>query len=142
MLEYEVMRVCDAGRKVEKHLRIAGRTRGTISVKQENDPVRNRAILVARLSPARDHRPIPPLYDVTLVSATSETLTLAGYERVEVGPLRFECAVGQSWLLELAVVQDLIDMGNRWNAASGEAHDLREQLARLQSAQIGGGAEG
>jgi hypothetical protein len=132
-MEFEVMRVCEGGRKLEKHVRVAGRSRGRISIGQEDDGIRHRAILVARFHPSQGHRPIPALYDVTLIGSTGDTWTLAGFERIEAGPTRFECSVAQTWLLELATVQELIDMGVKWNAAAGEAHELREEIRRLRS---------
>ena len=127
------MQVCDCGRKVQKHVRVASRTRGTITIKQEDDPTRHRSILVARLSPSQGQRRIRPLYDVQLLGCTGETWTLAGQERIEAGPLQRETTVAQTWMLELAVVDELISVSQRLNAAAGEAHALREQLAALQA---------
>ena len=81
------MRTCDGGRVVEQHVRIAGRTRGSITVRQENDRIRHRTILVARLVPASGHRLITPLYDAVLIGTSGERWMLAGSERIITGPL-------------------------------------------------------
>jgi hypothetical protein len=53
------------------------------------------------------------------------------HERVLAGALHDEMSFTQIWRLEMAVVQDIIDMGIKWSAAAGEVHELRERLARL-----------
>ena len=98
------MRVCDGGRRQEKHVRIAGRTRGRLSVGQEADAVRHRSLLVARVHPAAGFRAIPALYDVVLIASTGERWILTGHERIQSGPLAHEYAVAQTWILEPAVV--------------------------------------
>ena len=130
-MDYEVMRTCDGGRVVKQHVRIAGRTRGSITVRQETDNIRHRTILVARLVPASGHRPITPLYDAVLIGTSGERWMLAGSERIITGPLGREVSVGQSWIIEPVVVQDLIDVEVKWTNALREANSLREQLRDL-----------
>jgi hypothetical protein len=130
-LEFVVERVCDGGKKMSKHMRFAKRVRGSITIEQINDPTRRRTVLVATFHPVPRSLGIPPLHDVTLIHGTGECWTLTGHERVHSGPLHDEMSFTQTWRLEMAAVQDIIDMGNKWNAAAGEAHELREQLARL-----------
>ncbi len=125
------MRVCDAGRRIEKHLRWASRTRGTLSIQQEHDGVRRRAVLVARLHPGTGQRAIPPLFDVALIGAKGTSWTLTGVERIQVAPLGREHAVGQTWLVEAAAVGDLIALEQKWSAACGRVHELEQQLKRL-----------
>ena len=48
-VEYQVQRVFDGGRVMEKHVRIAGIVSGSITVAQERDNLRHRTVLVARL---------------------------------------------------------------------------------------------
>ena len=76
---------------------------------------------------------IPPLYDVTLIRSTGQCWTLAGFERITNGPLSHEHSVAQTWLLELAVVDELISAKRRVNALSGELHELREQMKSRQT---------
>ncbi len=125
------MRTCDGGRVVEQHVRIAGRTRGNITVRQETDNIRHRAILVARLVPASGHRSIAPLYDAVLIGTSGERWMLTGSERIIAGPLAREVSVGQSWIIEPVVVQDLIDVEVKWTNALREANVLRDQLREL-----------
>lgn len=128
------MRVCDGGRRVEKHVRIASRSRGSIRIQQEDDSTRHRAVLVARLAPAAGHRAIPALYDVTLIGTSGDRWVFGGFERIEAGPLAREYAVGQTWIIEPVVVQDLIDVEVRWTHALREASELRERLRLLTEA--------
>jgi len=130
-MDYDVMRVCDGGRIVEKHVRQAGRTRGSLTIRQEADSVRHRAIIVARLAPAAGRRAIPPLFDATLVGTSGDCWMLRGYERIEAGPLAREVSVGQTWIVEPAAIQDLIDIETKWRSALLEASELREQLRAL-----------
>ena len=133
------MRVCDGGRRVEKHVRIASRTRGSLTVRQEADGLRRRAVLVARLAPAIGHRAVPPLCDVALIGTAGDRWILSGFERIEAGPLAREYAVGQTWVVEPVIVQDLIDAETRWSHAVREVQALREQL---QALSVGGAAPG
>jgi hypothetical protein len=96
------------------HVRNAGTVRGVLSVKQEEDSIRHRTVLVARLSPVSGARPIPPLYDVALVSSTGDVWTLAGYERVQSGALQHEYTLGQSWLVTPAPLEDLRKAEAEW----------------------------
>jgi hypothetical protein len=133
-MEFEIMRVCDGGRRVEKHVRLAGRTRGSLSIVQEADQTRRRAVLVARLAPAGGQRAVPPLYDVVLVGTSGDRWILSGFERIEAGPLRLEHALGQTWVVEPVAVQDLIEAERRWIDAVRDANELRERLTALGSA--------
>ena len=68
-------RVFDGGRVMEKHARIAGIVRGRLTVGQEQDSLRHRTVLVARLLCSGGVRtPVHPLYDVTLVASSGESL--------------------------------------------------------------------
>jgi len=128
-VEYQVQRVFDGGRVMEKHVRTAGIVRGQLTVAQEEDSLRHRTVLVARLICGGSPRPpVQPLYDVTLIASTGGSWTLAGFERIEAGPMRHVHLVGQAWLVEPVVIQDLIDAERKWGAASGRAHDLEQQL--------------
>jgi hypothetical protein len=117
---------------MEKHVRTAGIVRGRLTVKQEQDSLRHRTVLVARLlSSGGTNSPVHPLYDVTLVASSGESWTLAGFERIEAGPMRHVHLVGQAWIVEPASIQDLIDVERKWSAASGRAHELEQQLISL-----------
>lgn len=116
---------------MEKHVRIASIVKGKLTVAQEQDSLRHRTVLVARLHTGTARSPIPPLFDVTLVASTGETWTLAGFERIEAGPMRHVHLLGQAWLIEPAAIQDLIDVERRWSVASGRAHELEQQLIGL-----------
>jgi hypothetical protein len=67
------------------------------------------------------------------VGTSSDCWVFTGHERIEAGPMREECLVGQPWLVEPAAIQDLIDVSNKWNRAAGEAHELREEIKRLRT---------
>jgi hypothetical protein len=89
-------------------------------------------VLVARLLCCGSvASPFPPLYDVSLVASNGESWTLAGYERIEAGALQHVHFVGQSWFIEPAAIQDLIQAERKWGAASGRVHALEEQLIGL-----------
>ena len=131
-VEYQVQRVFDGGRVMEKHVRIAGIVSGSITVAQERDSLRHRTVLVARLKCSDSFKtPVQPLYDVTLVAGTGESWTLAGFERIEAGPMRHVHLVGQAWIIEPVAIQALIDVERKWSAASGRAHELEQQLIGL-----------
>ncbi len=116
-----------------KHVRVAATVRGRLTVAQELDGLRHRTVLVARLVCSSSVKPaVQPLYDVTLVASTGECWTLAGFERIEAGPLRHVHFVGQSWIVEPAAIQDLIDAELKWSTASGRAHALEQQLTNLR----------
>jgi len=70
-------------------------------------------------------RPIPPLYDVQLVSSTGEVWVLAGYERVLSGALQHEYTLGQSWIVTPAPLEDLRKAESEWAR-------LAEMLAAIQ----------
>jgi hypothetical protein len=139
-MQYLVMRVFDGGRRLEKHARLAGRTRGSLAIHQETDNNRRRAILVARLAVDAGQRPAPPLHDVTLIGTSGEAFVLTGIERIEAGPLAREYAVGQTWIVEPVQVQDLLDAEQKWRDSAREVELLREQLRCLtQSSGITAG---
>lgn len=120
---------------IEKHLRLAGMVRGRLAITQEEDPIRRRMVLVARLLVPGNTRGIPPLCDVSLVASSGETWTLAGFERIEAGPLRHVHLVAQSWLVEPAVEQDLIDAERKWGEAARRVHELEQLLSSLPGQQ-------
>ena len=124
-----MQRIFDGGRVMEKHVRTASIVKGRLTVSQ--DSLRHRTVLVARLLTGSTRPQIPPLFDVTLVASTGETWTLAGFERIEAGPMRHVHLVGQAWLIEPVAIQDLIDVERKWSAASGRAHELEQQLIGL-----------
>jgi hypothetical protein len=134
-MDWVVQRVCEGGRKLSAHMRIAGRVRGRVTVEYKPDPTRNRTILVASLSTTETRDRIPPLYYVTLIRGTGECWTLVGFECITSVPLGHEHSVAQTWLLELAVVNELISAERRVNELSGEVHELREQLKAGMEAQ-------
>jgi len=102
-----VTRLFDGGRVMPHHVRNAGTVRGLLTIKQEDDHVRHRTTLVARLTPQHQigSRVVPPLYDVVLIASTGEVWTLAGYERVTSGALQQEYFLGQSWLVTPAPLE-------------------------------------
>jgi hypothetical protein len=127
-MEYFVVRVCDGGRKLPQRLRQNSGVRGTLRIQQEQDPVRHRWTLVARLTMGTE-RSIPPLYDVTMVTMNGTQWVISGHERIEAGPFRHEHrGVMQTWILEPASIQDVIDLEARWAAAALEAHKLHALL--------------
>ena len=127
-----MQRVFDGGRVMEKHAQIAWIVRGRLTVGQEQDSLRHRTVLVARLFCSGGVRtPVHLLYDVTLVASSGESWTLAGFERIEVGPMRHVHLVGQAWIIEPVAIQELIDVERKWSAASGRAHELEQQLIGL-----------
>lgn len=126
----------DGGRVIEKHLRLAGAVRGRLAIAQEEDAMRRRTVLVARLLVQGNTRTIPPLHDVTLVASTGETWTLAGFECIEAGPLRHVHLVAQAWLVEPATEQDLIDAERKWGAAARRVHELEQLLSALPGQQL------
>lgn len=132
-MDYEVMRVCAHGRQLEVHIRNAGRVRGTVTVKQEQDGVRHRTRLVARLAPLGGFVTIPPLYDAVLLQTRGEHWVLTGLELIASQPLGHEVSVAQTWIIEPVVVQDLIDIEIKWTNAVRDANALREELAALKA---------
>src|SRR5450755_3726907 len=78
-VEYMVTRVFAGGRLLSTAMRWATTTRGKLSISQEEDPVRHRRVLVARLSTGSNGmKVVPPLYDVVVVGCTGEWWTIAG----------------------------------------------------------------
>jgi hypothetical protein len=105
----------DGGRVIPHHVRDAGTVRGTLSVRQEDDHIRHRITLVARLSLiGGGMRTVPPLFDVVLISATGDSWMLAGYERVTSGALQQEYFLGQSWVVTPAPLEDLRKAEDEW----------------------------
>ena len=97
------------------HLRAANQVRGALTVKQEQDDLRHRTTLVARLTqPSAMAKQIPPLFDVQLVCSTGDVWTLAGYERVTTGVLREDVMLGQAWLITPAPLEDLRMAEREW----------------------------
>ncbi len=114
-MDYLVTRIFDGGRVMPNHVRHSNTVRGVLSVRQEQDTVRHRTVLVARLAPAVNAmKPVPPLYDATLVSSTGDVWTLAGYERVLSGALQQEYSLGQSWIITPAPLEDLRKAETEW----------------------------
>ena len=73
-----VTRVFAGGRLLSTAMRWATTTRGKLSISQEEDPVRHRRVLVARLSTGSNGmKVVPPLYDVVVVGCTGEWWTIA-----------------------------------------------------------------
>lgn len=125
------MRLYADGCRLVKAMRVAGARRGLLSITQEQLEGHPGSLLVARLNNAGGVRGIPPLYNVTLAGISSQAWLLRGFERLESGPMRRACLLGQFWLAEPAVVQDLIDVETKWTNAVREANELRERLAAL-----------
>ena len=117
-VEYQAQRIFDGGRVMEKHARTASIIKGKLTVAQEQDNLRHRTVLVARLQTGSARQQIPPLFDVTLVASTAETWTIAGFERLEAGPMGHVHLVGQAWLIEPVTIQDLIDVERKWKFLS------------------------
>ena len=130
-VEYEVQLVLESGKVSPRHVRSARTVRGSLAIAQEQDPIRHRAVLVARLTTPAGIASVPPLYDVTIVSFTGSLWTLAGYERIDTGAMLQPQIVGQAWIVEPVTIQDLIDIERKWAAASGRAHQLEQQLRSL-----------
>ena len=123
------MRLYDAGCRVEKRVRQVQRTRGHFAVVMEH--VGRRNVLVAQLQPATGFNRIPHLYDAALIGTSGSSWVLNGHERIEAGPMRKECLVGQTWLVEPAYESDLIAVETRWTQSVRDCNALREQLAAL-----------
>ena len=130
-MDYLVTRLFDGGRVVPHHVRHANTVRGILTVKQEEDSVRHRAALVARVSGPSIVRPVPPLYDVILIASTGAVWTLSGYERIQSGTLQHEYTLGQSWLVTPAPLEDL-------RKAEAEWARLAEILAKQASPRADG----
>jgi hypothetical protein len=131
-VEYLVMRLYEGGVRVEKRVRQVKQCRGHLSISIEKNG--RRSLLVARLQPAVGQSAIPPLFEAALLGTSSECWVLSGHERVEAGPLRKECLLGQTWLVEPAYGDDLIRAEQNWTLALLEAGKLREQLSQVQIA--------
>ena len=62
------------------------------------------------------------------MASNGESCTLAGYERIEARLLRHVHFVGQSWIIEPAAIQNLIQAKHKWGAACSRAYELEQQL--------------
>lgn len=120
----------EAGKVAPRHIRAASTFRGVLHIGQENDPVRHRAVLVAKLTTPAGAPTLAPLYDVTIVAAAGPVWTLSGYERVQTDTFQPQF-FGQAWIVEPATVQDLIDAERNWSHAAGRVHQLEQQLLAL-----------
>jgi hypothetical protein len=129
-VDYQVQILMQAGKVAPRHIRSARTFRGVLHIRQESDPVRHRAVLVARLTAPGGQPAIPPLYDVAIVAASGPVWTLSGYERVETDTLEPQF-FGQAWMVEPASIQDLIDAERNWSHAAGRVHQLEQQLLAL-----------
>lgn len=126
------MRLYEGGVRVEKRVRQVRQCRGNLSIALEQNG--RRALLVARLQPVFGQSAIPPLFEVALLGTSSACWVLSGHERVEAGPLRKECLLGQTWLVEPAYGDDLIRAEQNCTLALLETSKLREQLSEAQTA--------
>jgi hypothetical protein len=72
-----------------------------------------------------------------LMTGTSTRRVLAGFERVAAGPLGREHALGQSWVMELAAVQDLMDAELQWQNAARRVEELELKLLGLRGKPTG-----
>ena len=136
-VEYLAQKIFDGGRVMAKHVRAANIVRGRLTVAQEQDTQRHCVVLVARLLCCGSvASPFPPLYDVSLVASNGGSWTLTSYERIEAGPLRHVHFVGQSWIIEPAPIQDLIQAERECGAASSRAHELEQQLVGVGLAPV------
>lgn len=126
------MRLYEGGVRVEKRVRQVKQCRGHLSISIEKSG--RRPLLVARLQPAFGQSAIPPLFEAALLGTSADCWVLSGHERVEAGPLRKECLLGQTWLVEPAYGDDLVRSEQNWTNAVREANELREQLSQAQVA--------
>ena len=87
-----------------------------LTIKQEDDAVRARMLLVARPPNGRDQRPSAGAASVRCRAgaSTGDVWTLAGYERITAGPLQQQTLLGQSWIITPAVIADLHRAENEW----------------------------
>ena len=126
-MEYLVTRMFDGGRLMPSHVRTSGTVRGALIVRQEQDKLRNRTMLVARLTGiGGGMRTVPPLYDAVLVSSTGAMWTLAGYECVTSGALHQEYTLGQSWIIVPAPLEDLRKAENEWARLAALLSELQQ----------------
>lgn len=128
------MRLYDGGFRVEKRVRQVQRTRGHFTI--EIEKIGRRLLLVAQLQPASGYGRIPHLHGVELIGTSSSCWVLDGHERLEAGPMRKECLIGQTWLVEPAYEDDLISVENRLLDAVREANALRAQLTALNASAL------
>lgn len=131
------MRLYEGGVRLEKRVRQVKQCRGHLSISVEKSG--RRALLVARLQPAAGQSAIPPLFEAALLGTSADCWVLSGHERVEAGPLRKECLLGQTWLVEPAYGDDLVRAEQNWTSAVREANELREQLSRAQTSCVAEG---
>jgi hypothetical protein len=135
-MEYFVLRLYCDGCRIQKVALHANRVRGSLSIKSESTG--RRESLVARINPLAGSRPIPPLFDASLAGMSGESWVLTGFEKIEAGPLRRECLVGQVWLAEPAAMQDLIDVEAKWATALTELERFRQATKTAQPVPLPG----
>jgi hypothetical protein len=127
-VDYLVTRMFDGGRLIPHHIRAANQVRGILTVKQEDDHLRHRTTLVARLTQIGSMaKPIPALFDVQLVCSTGAVWTLAGYERVTTGVMREDVLLGQAWLVTPAPLEDLRKAELEWARLAELVSQLRAE---------------
>lgn len=102
-MEFDVYRVRRDGNLLPRHLMWANRVRGDLYVTEIHDEELKRTVRVAKvLAPGTstvEPGLVPPLLDVTIVSAKPDWWTMTGWERIanshKVSPQAFQ----QSWIL-------------------------------------------
>jgi len=72
-------------------------------------------------------RTVPPLFDVVLLGSTGDSWTLAGYERITSGALQQEFFLGQSWVVNPALPEDLRKAENEWAGLAPLLAEVRQR---------------
>ncbi|MBW8832739.1 MAG: hypothetical protein JF606_25745 [Burkholderiales bacterium] len=125
-VDYFLVRLYDNGQARPKHLTVRRGLRGSLVVREEPDPERQRMVRVARFhEPSITQTAVPPLFDVVLLGCTSEWMSLTGFERIVGGSLQDPTFYAQSWWLSAAPLEDLL-------AAERRVNELSEQLQALK----------
>lgn len=124
-MEWLVRRMFLSGRAQTVAMRNAKEVRGRLSVGQEDDKARGRYILVARLAVGSEFDRLPPLHDVTLVSANGSQMVLTGHERIEAGPMHEEHYLVQTWVACPATDEDLRKATQEWQRMAETIELLR-----------------
>ena len=129
-LEYFLVRLYDNGRPRPKHLTVRHGLRGSLTVREEHDPERQRMVRVARfhVPSSTPQNEVPALFDVVLLRCTSEWISLSGIERIAGGTLQEPISYAQSWWLSAAPLEDLI-------VAERRVNELSEQLQKIPTAK-------
>ncbi len=100
---FELIRVREKGWVLPRHrLATMPRLRGLLSVDEQLDQSLNRTVRVAVFIDTRTKRPIAevlPLFDVTLLRATPEYISLSGFERIHDMLAQRDYDYAQSWVL-------------------------------------------